>query len=129
MQLAFPLQSQTWFSILSVEQALLPQETVVYVPALKQGPATVGSEVLMRVGLAAALVSLCLLLGSSPNPFFCAQQVPDPLEHRQRLWTYSLMSCATGRNMLVHPPTPVIFGKFRGNAVRYFPALCFGKSP
>ena len=32
---------------------------VVYVPALKQGPATVGSEVLMRVGLAAALVSLC----------------------------------------------------------------------
>ena len=43
---------------LDVEHALLPQETVVYVPALKQGPATVGSEVLMRVGLAAALVPL-----------------------------------------------------------------------
>ena len=29
----------------------------------------------------------------------------DPLEHRQRLWIYSLMSCATRRNMLVQNQT------------------------
>ena len=40
----------------------------------------------MQCGLAAALVSLsAATIGSSPNPFFCAQQVLDPLEHRQRL--------------------------------------------
>ena len=58
---------------------------VVYVPALKRGPATVGSEVLMQEALLLHLSLAMPLLGSSPNPFFCAQQVLDPLEHRQRL--------------------------------------------
>ena len=54
---------------LVVERALLPQETVVYVPALKQGPVTVGSEVLVQCGLAAALVSGSLLLLGREEPF------------------------------------------------------------
>ena len=50
-----------------------PPPPVVYVPALKQGPVTVGSEVLMQEALLLHLYLAMLLVGSSPNLFFlCA---------------------------------------------------------
>ena len=36
------------------------------------------------------------------------QVTPQALDPHQRLWIYSLMSCATGRSMLVHPPLKTV---------------------
>ena len=48
---------------------------------------------------------LCLLLLSDrEQPFFFYLVTPQVLDPHQSLWIYSLMSCATGRNMLVHTP-------------------------
>ena len=58
----------------------------------------------MQEALLLHLSLAMLLLGSSPNPFFRAQQVLDPLEHHQRLCirkAWSLVQRDASRFMLV----------------------------
>ena len=70
----------------------------------------------------------------APGFFFSCWPSGPRMDCQTPLWRdygrIAFTACATGRSMLVHPPPSCEFLlDLGGNAVRFFPALCFGKSP